>query len=154
MLGRILYRLGLPPSTCAAPAMNVFLLHPFIRSLRPGGKIIGTAAICFWFAFQYAALLAALHDKDDHTRLMAVRHLIGFKPFDGGTVGDQVVDIRGELVHRLRDRSAYVRVEVPFLLAEADVEGLQELLRPVAKRDLKKKVRRAARDVLEYLGEA
>lgn len=101
----------------------------------------------------YPALLAALNDKDAHTRLMAVRHLIGFKPFDGETVGDQVVDIRAELVRRLRDRSAYVRVEVPFLLAEAEVKGLQELLRPVAKRDLKKKVRRAARDVLAYLKE-
>jgi hypothetical protein len=101
----------------------------------------------------YPAMLAALHGKDEHTRLMAVRHLIGFKPYDGQTVGDQTIDIRTELIQRLRDRRAYVRVEVPFLLAEAEVEGLRELLRPVARRDLKKRVRRAARDVLEHLAQ-
>jgi hypothetical protein len=45
----------------------------------------------------YPAMLAALHSENEHTRLMAVRHLIGFKPCDGQTVKGKIVDIRAEL---------------------------------------------------------
>lgn len=56
----ILYRLGCPEAVYTSPLMNVFLFHPFIRSLRPGGKIIGAATICFWFTLQYVVLIAAV----------------------------------------------------------------------------------------------
>ncbi len=99
----------------------------------------------------YPAMLEALRSSNEHTRLMAVRHLIGFKPYDGQTVQGKVVDIRAELVERLKDHHPYVRVEVPYLLAEAGVEGLKELLLPVAEGDPDMDVRQAARNVLEHV---
>jgi len=100
----------------------------------------------------WPAMLACLHyENNQHTRLMATRHLIGFRPYDGQTVRDGVVDVRAELAQRLRDSHTRVRVEVPGLLAEACVEDLQELLSPVAQGDEDENVRRAARDVLERL---
>lgn len=102
----------------------------------------------------YPAMWKALHSSNEHTRLMAVRHLIGFKPYDGQTVKGTMVDVRGELINRLKDHDPYVRVEVPYYLAEAGVEGLKEILRPVAKDDKNKDVRQAAREVLEHLDKA
>jgi HEAT repeat protein len=102
----------------------------------------------------YPAMLDALRSSNEHTRLMAVRHLIGFQPYDGQTIGDKTVDIRAELVQRLKDHDPYVRGEVPYYLEEAGVEDLKELLRPVAKDDKDKDVRQAARDVLERLDES
>jgi HEAT repeat protein len=101
----------------------------------------------------YPVMREALRSSNEHTRLMAVRHLIGFKPYDSRTVGGKTVDIRAELVQRLKDHDPYVRVEVPYYLAEAGVEDLKELLRPVAKDDRDSNVREAARDVLERLDE-
>ena len=100
----------------------------------------------------WPAMLECLGNKsNEHVRLMATRSLIAFVPYDGQTVGGKVVDVRGELVQRLKDKKSYVRAEVPDLLAEAGVEGLEKLLRSTAKRGKKKDVRRAARDVLERL---
>ena len=102
----------------------------------------------------YPAMLEALRSSSEHTRLMAARHLIAFKPYDGQIVQDKAVDVSAELVQRLRGRSPYVRAEVPHLLAEAGAAGLRELLLPGARRDLKKDVRRAAREVLARLQNA
>lgn len=99
----------------------------------------------------YPSMLMALYSASEHTRLMAVRHLIAFKPFDKQTVQGKVVDIRSELVQRLKDSHSYVRQEVPYLLAEANVEDLAELLLPVAETDSDMNVRQAARNVLESL---
>ncbi len=99
----------------------------------------------------YAVMLEALRDPNEHTRLMAVRHLIGFKPYDGRTVQGKVVDIRVELVQSLKDQLSYVRVEVPNLLAEAGVDGLEEILLPVANNDTDPDVRQASRDIIEAL---
>jgi HEAT repeat protein len=99
----------------------------------------------------YPIMLESLRSSNEHTRLMAARRLIGFKPYDGKSVQGKVVDIRAELVERLKDRHTYVRVEVPFLLAEAGVEDLRELVLPVAQGDRDAKVRRAARYVLEHI---
>ncbi|MBV9280120.1 MAG: hypothetical protein JOZ41_08580, partial [Chloroflexi bacterium] len=57
----------------------------------------------------YPAMVRALHSKSEHTRLMAARHLIAFKPYEGQTVGDRRVDVRAELAERLKDPSLYVR---------------------------------------------
>ncbi|MFC1958499.1 HEAT repeat domain-containing protein [Chloroflexota bacterium] len=99
----------------------------------------------------YPAILDALRSTNEHTRLMAVRRLIGFKPYDGQTVQGKVVDIRAELVERLKDHHPYVRVEVPYLLAEAGVEGLRELLLTVAEGDTDRNVQQAARDILDSI---
>jgi len=100
----------------------------------------------------WPTMLECLNNKNnEHVRLMATRRLIAFLPYDGQTVQGKVVDVRGELVQRLKDRESYVRVEVPGLLAEAGVEGLEELLRSTAKRGKKRDVRRAAREVLAQL---
>ena len=98
----------------------------------------------------YSALLATLGSSNEHYRLMATRHLIGFKPYNGQTIQGKVVDIKTELVKRLKDSDTYVRREVPHLLAEAEIEGLRELLLPVAKDDIDPDVRQAARAVLEH----
>jgi hypothetical protein len=97
----------------------------------------------------YPSMLTALRSTNEHTRLMAVRHLIAFKPYDGQTIRGKLVDIKAEFIERLRDSHSYVRVEVPYLLAEADIEGLEELLLPVAEADADMNVRQAARNVLE-----
>ena len=99
----------------------------------------------------YPEMLKALHSKNEHDRLMAVRHLIAFKPFDGQNVRAKTVDVRAQLLERLKDRDAYVRVEVPFLLEEAGITGLKEILGPVAKSDRNKDVREAAGAVMERL---
>ncbi len=97
----------------------------------------------------YPTMLTALRSESDHTRLMAVRHLIAFKPYDGQTIQGKTVDIRAELIKRLKDHEPYVRVEVPYYLAEAGVADLPTLLEPVARRDRSRAVREAARDILE-----
>ncbi len=97
----------------------------------------------------YPTMLSALHSTNEHTRLMAVRHLIAFKPYDGQTVQSKIIDIKAELIERLKDHHPYVRVEVPYLLAEASVGGLAKLLLPVAEADADMNVRQAARNVLE-----
>lgn len=99
----------------------------------------------------YPAMVAALRDESEHTRLMAMRHLIGFQPYDGQRVGGQTVDLRAELVARLKDPSPYVRVEAPYYLAEAGVADLEQLLTRVAKVDRHKDVRAAARETLSRL---
>ena len=99
----------------------------------------------------YPAMLASLNSDSEHTRLMALRHLIGFKLYDGQTVEGKIVDIRTEMIKRLEDNTTYVRREVPYLLAEAGVDGLMNILLPVAKNDVDPDVRNAARNVVEDL---
>jgi hypothetical protein len=102
----------------------------------------------------YPAMRKALRHESEHTRLMAVRHLIAFKPYDGQSVQGTTVDVRAELAQRLNDHDTYVRVEVPYYLAEAQVSDLATLLASVAKNDKKKEVREAARDELDRLKSA
>jgi hypothetical protein len=97
---------------------------------------------------RYPVILRSLRSDNEHTRLMAVRHLVAFQPYDGQDVGGTVVDIRTELVARLSDHDPYVRVEVPYYLAEAGISGLKELLEPVAAHDPDPGVRTAAAEVL------
>ena len=100
----------------------------------------------------WPAMLECLNNKNnEHIRLMATRRLIAFVPYDGQAVQGKVVDVRGELVKRLKDKESYVREEVPGLLAEAGVEDLRDILRRTAKRGKKRDVRRAAREVLAQI---
>jgi hypothetical protein len=97
----------------------------------------------------YPALLAALRSPTAHTRLMALRHLIAFAPYDGQRVGAGVVDLRAALLARLRDHDPYVRVEAPYYLAEAGAPDLAALLEPVAAADPDEAVRAAAQSALD-----
>ena len=51
---------GLPDSVCRGWGMNIFLLHPWIKSLNLGGKIAGGAAILAVVSLHYGTLLLAL----------------------------------------------------------------------------------------------
>ena len=97
----------------------------------------------------FPAMKNALRSTNEHTRLMALRHLIAFEPYDSQTIQDNAVNIRAELTQRLVDHDPYVRVEVPYYMAEACVEDLKDLLEPVAQNDRNKDVREAARSILE-----
>jgi hypothetical protein len=99
----------------------------------------------------YPVILKSLSGNNEHFRLMAMRYLVGFKPYQGQTIQGKTVDILNELIQRLNDKSDYVRQEVPYLLAEAGAENLKEILLPVAKSHKDKNVRQAALDILEEL---
>lgn len=124
----------------------------------PGHTSIGEYLGAFYLAqlgspAGYPRLHADLHDKDDaHARIMAVRHLLAFVPFDGQTVAKLTIDVTGEFLKRLRDRDSDVGVEVPELMVEARIPGLQDHLRAATARPYSKDVRRAAEGVLDQLG--
>jgi len=56
----LLRRIGLPEAVCESAWMNVFLLHPLINRLKPGGITMGPLLMGAAFAAQYAVLLLAL----------------------------------------------------------------------------------------------
>jgi hypothetical protein len=99
----------------------------------------------------WPAIVAQLGHKTPHYRLMAARHLVAFRPYDGETVDGQVVDVRARLAAMLDDRESIVTNEIPALLAEAQVDGLVELLKPVAKKHRHRDTREVAEDVLAQL---
>ncbi len=154
-------RLGVMADAYVEAAMSLALrgdpesARRLLTPLVADGADPGTGYLAAFYLAQlgdpsgYPAMLAALRSESDHTRLMAVRHLIAFKPYDGQTIQGKCVDIRGELIQRLKDHEPYVRVEVPYYLAEAGVADLAALLEPVARRDRSRDVREAARDILE-----
>lgn len=98
----------------------------------------------------WPALLATLDRPDEHSRLMATRHLFGFCAFDRQTLDDYGIDVVSELVARLDD-VPYVAVEVPGLLAECVSDGVHELLASIADSSHGDEVRAAAADVLAGL---
>jgi hypothetical protein len=63
LLPGLLRRMGWPPAFCEGWWMNLFLFHPLINRLRPGGMLIGEMLILGCFAFQYGFLLAALRRR-------------------------------------------------------------------------------------------
>jgi hypothetical protein len=99
----------------------------------------------------YGALLATLHGENEHYRLMAARHLIGFAPYAGQNVGGTVINIVEELAQLVKDSSVYVRGEILYLLAEAKAPDLKKLAQAVAKNDQDLNVRQIAEDILENL---
>ena len=52
--------LGLSEWLCRGWWMNVFVLHPLLNRLFPGGTLVGELALMACFAAQYAVLLWAL----------------------------------------------------------------------------------------------
>jgi hypothetical protein len=99
----------------------------------------------------YPALLATLHGVDQHYRLMAARYLPMFQPFGGQIVGGQVVEVAGELKQALHDQSSYVRVEIPYLLAQVNPPDLRAILEQIAESDPAEEVREAAQHALAHL---
>jgi hypothetical protein len=59
----LLARAGVPGSLASGPWMNLFLFHPLVRHLHPGGTIIGLFVLFLCFALQYALLLAAIRRR-------------------------------------------------------------------------------------------
>jgi HEAT repeat protein len=99
----------------------------------------------------YPVMVDCLQSDNEHIRLMTARQLIGFKPYNGQTVGGKVVDIEGELVKLLKDPENYVNREIPYLLAEVKTKNLTKILQPVANSDEDTELRHAAQHVLEDL---
>jgi len=66
LIPSILGRLGVPPAVCQSEWMNLFLLHPWIRQMGPGGKAVGAAVIGTVFAAQYGLLLLLLAYRQRH----------------------------------------------------------------------------------------
>ncbi|MBN1558560.1 MAG: hypothetical protein JW951_10500 [Lentisphaerae bacterium] len=56
----LLRRCGVSESVVSAGWMNVFLLHPLLTRLKPGGGLLGPAALLVCLTAQYAWLLLAL----------------------------------------------------------------------------------------------
>jgi hypothetical protein len=56
----ILRRLGVPAAVCEAGWANLFLFHPLINRLKPGGETMGPLLLGAGLAFHYAVLLAAV----------------------------------------------------------------------------------------------
>jgi len=101
----------------------------------------------------YPILHTDLHEKSDaHARMMAVRNLLAFVPHDGRQVGRLTIDVRAEYLDRLKDRDPDVAQEVPSLMVEAGITGIEDDLRAATKRPFKKEVREAAQVALDALG--
>lgn len=60
----VLARLGLPVAFCRGWWMNVFVLHPLLDRLRPGGMLIGEVATIALFCCQYVLILIALKYRE------------------------------------------------------------------------------------------
>lgn len=99
----------------------------------------------------YPAMLESLNNKNEFNRLMATRHLIGFQPYDGQTVGEHSVDIKAAFIKQLDDVNSYVQEEVPFLMAEAEIDGLREILENFCKRDISERASESAQAVIDAL---
>jgi HEAT repeat protein len=97
-----------------------------------------------WPAFQ-----RALSGTVVGQRLNGVRWVLGFLPFDGKRVGDATIDLRAELVARLRDDVMLVRREVPSQLVRLNPPDLTALLEGVARDDADESVRRVAQQALD-----
>lgn len=56
----VLRQLGVPDAICDHPAMNVFLLYPWINIVKPGAITSGPLILGAMLGGQYALLIAAL----------------------------------------------------------------------------------------------
>ena len=100
----------------------------------------------------YGLVVRLLENSDPLTRLQAARHIALFLPFDGKTVGGEVVDVLARLADRLDDDpGGLVSVEIPSLLVEISGDRVRELLTRAAKEARHEDTRRAAARALEQL---
>ncbi len=99
----------------------------------------------------FPQLVEALTGELVQNRIMAVRHAIGFKPYDGQLstgFGQPKTTVRQLLLERLRDHEAMVRQEVPPALKELGIDDLAAVLQPVKDGDPDINVRVAAEAAL------
>jgi hypothetical protein len=101
----------------------------------------------------YPTLVTQLHADNGWSRLMAARHLVGFIPFDGQRVGDETIDVRARMVERFDDVDELVAVEIPGLLVETELVGVEDTLARLAKEARHPAASRAAEHVLDDLRE-
>lgn len=101
----------------------------------------------------YPAIVAELDHPTAHYRLMAARHLVAFRPYDGTEVLGHVVDVRARLLERLDDDEDLVANEIPGLLAAAEVVDAREAIEAAAKDARHEGTREMAQHVLHELDE-
>jgi hypothetical protein len=70
----------------------------------------------------YPAMLESLQSEVEHTRMMASRYLLGFKPYDGQTVEGSVINLKAEFQKLRKDPSTYVKTDIPRLMKEAGLK--------------------------------
>ena len=97
----------------------------------------------------YPAILESLRSRNEHTRLMAMRHMIAFKPFDGQRVRGEKINVVTELKAMLKDPSMRIRREVPYYLAEVGDEKLKEILQSALGDEKNNEVRAAIQYVIQ-----
>lgn len=97
----------------------------------------------------YPQLHAAAHARSNQARIMAIRHAIGFRPYDGQAVDGVTIDVRQLLLDRLADPEPIVRQEVPVYLEELAIPDLVAVLEPVAENDPSEAVRLVAQAVVD-----
>jgi hypothetical protein len=128
-----------------------------VQRAAPGSKrTMGDWLAAFYLAelgdvSGYPTIVQLLGAPDGFTRLMAARHLVGFLPFDGDVVYSQVIDIAAGLMSLVDDDDELVSQEIPGLLAEADVDDLEDLLDDIASKARYERTREIAAHVLEDL---
>jgi hypothetical protein len=61
----LLHWMGVPLSVCRAWWMNLFLFHPLLTALRPGGMIAAAPALLLCFLLPYGAILLALFRRSN-----------------------------------------------------------------------------------------
>lgn len=96
----------------------------------------------------WPALVAILEDEIAHYRLMGLRHLIAFLPYEGQMVAGHKIFVYDRAVDCLKDVDEMVRAETPFYLEEMEHPNLKGLLEKVLREDSAENVRAAAELVL------
>lgn len=89
-----------------------------------------------------------LSDDIPHIRLMAMRHLLGFSPFDGQKVNGQVIQTSELLKKFIHDSDESIRSEVPFYLKEMKVKNWRTILKNLIETDSSETVINAAKMAL------
>ncbi len=134
----------------ARESLTVLVTDPDHNSI--GGYLAASYLAQLGSAAGYPILHADLHDRDDaNARMLAVRNLLPFLAYDGQQVGGLTVDVTAEFLQRMRDGDIDVAVEVPELIAEANLPGLEGILADATKRPYAKGVRKAAEWVIDEL---
>lgn len=97
----------------------------------------------------YPIFVEVLNNEIPHYRLLAMRHILAFVPFNGKTINNIEIDILGLFNDLIKDEDELVRSEIPFYLEELNVPNLKFILENMVKEDSSSLVRDAAQMVFE-----